>query len=271
MSDLPTSFKQAVSEGKLLEASLKNIHILLEQSDDPLYEKSILELAQNENWEELNNRFFQTLAFGTGGLRGKTIGNTVTNAERGTPQSLDRPEFPCVGTNAVNYYNISRATQGLAAYLKEWFRKEGLPGKPKVCISYDTRYFSPEFANRTAKVLTENGCDALLFESPRSTPELSFAVRMHGASAGINLTASHNPPAYNGYKVYFADGAQVVEPHASGIIKKVNAVESEAYKPLNQTEQGKIKMLGAETDEAYMERLKTLTLNPELVRSENRL
>src|SRR5207247_728372 len=109
---------------------------------------------------------------------------------------------------------------------------------------------SKEFAEVAAKVAAENGCDAFVFEGPRSVPELSFAVRYLKASAGVVITASHNPPYDNGYKVYFSDGAQVIEPHASGIIAKVNAITSEAYTPLPKARQGKIKMIGRDIDEA---------------------
>ena len=115
------------------------------------------------------------------------------------------------------------------------------------------------------KVASENGCDAFVFEGPRSVPELSFAVRYLRASAGVVITASHNPPHDNGYKVYFSDGAQVIEPHASGIIAKVNAITSEAYKPLPKDRQGKITMIGKDIDEAYMHRLETLVLDPAVI------
>lgn len=271
MTTLDDLLDRAVSDGALLASARENIAAMLARSTNPLYRASIEELAQAGNWQELNDRFFRTLAFGTGGLRGKTISNTVTSVEAGNPQPLGRPEHPCVGTNAMNTYNVSRATQGLANYLLKLFAAEGRCGRPSVCISYDTRFFSREFANLIARVLTEKGCDALLFESPRSTPELSFAVRMHGATAGINVTASHNPPPYNGYKVYFSDGAQIVEPHATGIINEVNAVASEEFEPVPQDQRGQIRMLGKETDEAYMARLETLLLDPELVRRENSL
>lgn len=269
MSDLTATIAAAAKAGKLLESSARNIFSLLEKSSSPIDEASIRELAGAENWKELDNRFFRTLAFGTGGLRGRTIGLELTRAERGLPQALDRPEFPCVGTNAMNYYNMSRATQGLVAYIREYFAKTGRTGKPAICICHDTRFFSREFAELAAKVITENGCDAWLFEGPRSTPELSFAVRHTKSQAGINITASHNPPQYNGYKVYFEDGAQVVEPHASGIIDKVNAVESDVYEPLPAGHQGKIIPMGKEIDEAYMKRLETLPLEPDLIRREN--
>ena len=270
MENLPALLPEGLRHG-LLVASLENINSLLAANPETYERASIAELASSGNWEELNNRFFRTLAFGTGGLRGKTIGTVVTAAERGTPQAMDRPQLPCTGTNAMNDRNVSRATQGLVAYVKEWARREKLSYRPRICISYDTRYFSREFADLAAKVITELGCDALVFAEPRPTPELSFAVRQTDATAGINLTASHNPPAYNGYKVYFNDGGQVVEPHASGIIAMVNAVQSPHYEPLPPGEQGRRVTLGAEMDEAYLDRLERVVLDPALVAREKGL
>lgn len=264
MTDILLAVKEAAQSGKLLESSAKNIESLLASSPSQVASDSIAELVNAGNWKELDNRFFRTLAFGTGGLRGKTIGLVTTAAERGTPQALDRPEYPCIGTNAMNYLNISRATQGLVQYVKEHFETTGQAGKPSICICHDTRFFSREFAELAAKVITEYGCDAYLFEGPRSTPELSFAVRYTKSQAGINITASHNPPQYNGYKVYFDDGAQVVEPHASAIIDRVNAVASENYKPVAESARGRVIPMGAEIDAAYMERLATLPLDPSL-------
>jgi len=271
MSDLKLQLDGAVQSGKLLESSAKNILQLLARSSSPLYAQSVEELVKASAWDELNDRFFRTLAFGTGGLRGRTIGKIVTAAEKGEPDKLGRPQHPCVGTNAMNFYNISRATQGLVAYVKEWAAKSNLPGRPKIVFAHDTRHFSRDFAEFAAKVVVENGCDAALFDAPRSTPELSFAVRHLGASAGVVITASHNPPHDNGYKVYFSDGAQVVEPHASGIIARVNALESDVYTPLEASRQGRLQGLGAEVDNAYMERLMTLVLQPELVAKEKEL
>ena len=271
MSDLTEKLSAAVQAGSLLESSLKNIQQLLATSTSPLAEAAVTELTNAGEWAELNDRFFRTLAFGTGGLRGRSIGRVVTGVETGTVAALGRPEFPCIGTNSMNYYNISRATQGLVAYLKEWFAKENKPGKPKIAIAYDTRHFSREFAELTAKVAVENGCDACLFSAPRSTPELSFAVRYTGASAGIVITASHNPPHDNGYKCYFGDGAQVVEPHASGIIAKVNAIASDSYTPLPESGQGTLTVLGEEVDAAYMARLETLVLDPKMVAAQKEL
>ena len=269
MSDRLSILQSAVAEGHLLAASLENIGLLLARSTDPVAAASIDELIATGNWTELNDRFFRTLAFGTGGLRGRTIGKTVTQAEAGKSEgswsALGRPQFPCIGTNAMNFYNISRATQGLVAYLKNV-----VPAgtKPSIAIAYDTRHFSRDFAEYVAKVGTDLGADIYLFAEPRSTPELSFAVRHVGATAGIVLTASHNPPHDNGFKVYFDEGAQVVEPHASGIIAQVNLVQSDAYTPVALVaERGTLHTLGAELDEAYMARLESLLLAPAMVKA----
>jgi len=265
MSNLTERIQAAVSAGQLLDSSARNVLELLARSSSAVDEKSVTELVDAGAWAELNDRFFRTLAFGTGGLRGRTIGKIVTSAERGTPQALDRPEFPCVGTNAMNYFNISRATQGLAAYLKEWFARENRPGRPKIAIAHDSRHFSRPFAELAARVASENGVDVVLFSQPRSTPELSFAVRFTNSTAGIVLTASHNPPHDNGYKVYFEDGGQVVEPHATAIIEKVNAIESDTYQPLPPDRRGVIENVLEEVDAPYMDRLETLILDRSVV------
>ena len=272
---LDSKMLRAVADGKLMESAAKNIHALLNGAPSDLYLRSVHELLDDAEWSELNDRFYRTLAFGTGGLRGRTIGKIVTVAERGNARENERPEFPCVGTNAMNYYNISRATQGLVAYVSEWnSRPRDIGFQPidrqdadaTIVIAHDPRFFSKEFAELAAKVASENGCDAFVFGSPRSVPELSFAVRHLRASAGVMITASHNPPYDNGYKVYFSDGAQVIEPHANGIIAKVNAIASEAYTPLPKARQGKIEMVGTDIDEAYMRRLATLVLDPTVIR-----
>jgi phosphoglucomutase len=263
---LDSKLPHAVADGKLMESAAKNIHALLKGAPIGLYSRSVEELVSADEWSELNDRFYRTLSFGTGGLRGRTIGKIVTSAERGNAHEGERPEFPCVGTNAMNFFNISRATRGLVAYLHDWNRREEMSAKPKIVIAHDPRFFSKEFAQLAAKVASENDCDAFVFEGPRSVPELSFAVRHLKASAGVVITASHNPPYDNGYKVYFSDGAQVIEQHASGVIAKVNAITSEAYKPLSKDRQGKITIIGTDIDEAYMQRLETLVLDPTVIR-----
>ena len=266
IAELTSNIDSAVAHGELLASSAKNIRTLLEGAESDVYVRSVKELVHAAEWQELNDRFYQTLAFGTGGLRGRTIGKVVTTAERGNAQEGQRPEFPCVGTNSMNFFNINRATRGLVAYLQDCNRREGISTKPKMVIAHDPRFFSKEFADLAAKVAAENGCDAFVFDGPRSVPELSFAVRHLHASAGIVVTASHNPPHDNGYKAYFEDGAQVVEPQASGIIAKVNAITTELFTPLSKDQQGKVTVIGKDIDQAYMRRLETLILDPRAVR-----
>ncbi len=267
MTDISIEIGRAVEAGHLRESSAKNIAQMLACSSEPVVGESIAELVEAGAWEELDDRFYKTIAFGTGGLRGRTIGKVITAAERGEPQHLGRPERPCIGTNAMNFYNVSRATQGLVAHIKEWATRSQLGGRPKIVVAHDTRFFSREFAELTARVAMDHGCDVCLFEGPRSTPQLSFTVRHQKAQGGIVVTASHNPPHDNGYKVYFSDGAQVVEPHASAIIAKVNAIESDVYEPVPAAEQGELIVLGKELDDAYMERLETLILDRGMVES----
>jgi phosphoglucomutase len=266
VEELNSKIDRAVARGQLMQSTAKNIRALLAGAPSDLYARAVEELVAATEWSELNDRFYQTLAFGTGGLRGRTIGKIVTAAERGTAPESDCPEFPCVGTNAMNFFNISRATRGLAAYLHDWNQREKIAVRPKIVIAHDPRFFSREFAELAAKVAAENGCDTFVFDGPRSVPELSFAVRYLKASAGVVITASHNPPYDNGYKVYFSDGAQVIEPHASGIIAKVNGIEAETFRPLPKDRQGKVTTIGMEIDEAYMNRLETLILDPQVTR-----
>src|SRR5436189_612885 len=266
LEELNSRMEGAVARGQLLESTAKSIRALLAGATTDLYFRSVNQLSDGCEWSELNDRFYKTLAFGTGGLRGRTIGKIVTTAERGNAREDGRPQFPCVGTNAMNFFNTNRATRGLVAYLNDCNQRQQVSAKPKIVIAHDPRFFSKEFAEVAAKVAAENGCDSCVFDGPRSVPELSFAVRYLKANAGIVITASHNPPYDNGYKVYFSDGAQVVEPHASGIIAKVNAITTESFTPLPKDRQGKVTTIGKDIDQAYMRRLETLILDPQVIR-----
>src|SRR6266481_566716 len=266
VEELSSRIERAAARGQLLKSTAKNVRTLLAGATTELYLKSVNQLADGCEWSQLNDRFYQTLAFGTGGLRGRTIGKIVTAAERGGAREDERPQFPCVGTNAMNFFNVNRATRGLVGYLHDCNRRQQISAKPKIVIAHDPRFFSKDFAEVAAKVAAENGCDACVFDGPRSVPELSFAVRYLKANAGIVITASHNPPYDNGYKVYFSDGAQVVEPHASGIIAKVNAITTESFTPLPKDRQGKVTTIGKDIDQAYMRRLETLILDPQVIR-----
>ncbi|MDA0812761.1 MAG: hypothetical protein O3C21_10275 [Verrucomicrobia bacterium] len=240
----------AVSDGKLLESSRENIAALLGGSSDPVCHASVEELVEAGEWSELNDRFFKRLAFGTSGLRGRTIGRIITKAEMGVPQAQERPEFPCTGTNAMNFFNLSRATVGFVTYLREWLGRQGIKEKPHLIFCHDTRYFRRDFAEFCAGICTDLGCDVSLWESHRPTPELSFAIRKLKAHGGVMLTASHNPPHDNGYKVYFRDGAGIDGETATGILNIVNSLTSDQYTAVPESERGQLHTLGEEIDNA---------------------
>lgn len=261
-SSLLSLLQQAVTDGKLLPSSLENIRLLESGTNDPVALASIDELARMGAWQELNDRFFKTLSFGTGGLRGRTIGKIVSPAEQGKGGPNGRPEFPAAGTACMNYFNVGRAMRGLITYMRRFVAAEGGTRKPLIVIGHDTRHFSRDFAEYCAKIATELGCNVALFDGPCSTPEVSFAVRELDADTGVVLTASHNPAHDNGFKAYFRDGAQLIAPHDKGVIDEVNKLASEAYTPLPASEQGSLRILGPEFDRVFMDRLKTVILRP---------
>jgi phosphoglucomutase len=271
MEDLNERLTSAVKLGHLLESSKHNISNFLQANPNPLYLESVNELSLSGNWEELNDRFFKQLAFGTGGLRGRTIGKTVTCAEQADGAGNDRPRFACVGTNAMNDYNVTRATRGLVSYLSQWVEKKGSSGRVKIVFCHDTRHFSRDFAELCTKIAADMGAEAFLFDSQRATPVMSFAIRQMNCHAGVMITASHNPSHDNGYKVNFADGAAIIPPHTDGIIAKVNAIVSESYDPLPTEERGSVTEVPSAIDDQYLERVKDLLLQPQLVRDNNTL
>lgn len=262
MSPFESSLSAAVASGGLLPSAKSNIDALLAGTTSGVAAAAVGELVAAGAWAELNDRFFKTLAFGTGGLRGRTIGGVVTRAEQGGGGPNGRPEHPCVGTATMNFYNLGRAIRGLVAYAKQF---TGPARRPVLVIAHDTRHFSRDFAEFCAKVAADLGCDAWLFDGPRSTPQLSFAVRELRADCGVVLTASHNPSHDNGFKAYFNDGAQLIEPHASGVIREVNAITRESYEPVPAGQRGIITALGADMDARYLARIKTLLLRPSLL------
>ncbi len=262
MSRLADLLASAASEGLLRPTAKLNVDAMLAGATHPVTALAIEELATAGAWDELNDRFFQTLAFGTGGLRGRTIGRVVTTVEQGAGGPNGRPEWPCVGTATMNYFNVSRAVRGLIAHAR---RHVGGGRKPRLVFAHDTRHFSREFAEFCANTCAELGCDAYLFDGPRSTPQLSFALRELRADAGVVLTASHNPPHDNGFKAYFDDGAQIVEPHAAAIVAEVNALTSESYEVVAEAARGSVTRLGREMDERYVQLLRTLLLRPSLL------
>ena len=197
-------------------------------------------IAEDDN--EIKERFYKDLEFGTAGLRG-IIG---------------------AGTNRMNVYTVRKATQGLANYIM----KNGGQAKG-VAIAYDSRRMSPEFADEAALCLAANGIKAYVFESLRPTPELSYAVRTLGCIAGINITASHNPPEYNGYKVYWEDGAQITPPHDKGIMDEVEAVtDYNTVKTMGLEEAkkaGLYEVIGQEVDDGYIAKLKKQVIHQDSI------
>ena len=259
---LSEKLSAAVAAESLLESSRDNILELTAGSSDPVVHACVAELVEGGQWTELNDRFYKKLAFGTSGLRGRTIGKIVTAAEQGNAAPGERPQFPCVGTNALNFFNLTRACRGFAKFLRDYV---GQGGRPSVVFSHDTRHYAREFVEFCAKIMTESGVDAYLFDSHRPTPELSFAVRHLRATGGVMLTASHNPAHDNGFKVYFNEGDPILEPVATGILNEVNAVQSDSYEPVPDSERGELRTAGREIDERYLEKLKTVMLNPALL------
>lgn len=212
--------------------------------NDPYFDEATKEelksIAQDDN--EIKERFYKDLEFGTAGLRG-IIG---------------------AGTNRMNIYTVRKATQGLANYI---ISKEGQ--KKGVAIAYDSRRMSPEFADEAALCLGANGIKAYVFESLRPTPELSYAVRSLGCIAGINITASHNPPEYNGYKVYWEDGAQITPPHDKGIMDEVKAVvDYNTVKTMGLEDAkaaGMYEVIGAAVDDGYIAELKKQVIHQDSI------
>ena len=262
MSEWKSLLDDAISRGDVSVEAGANINLYLQGANSPVGPAAILELLKSCEWQEIDDRFFKKMAFGTGGLRGRTIGKIVTRAERGVGGPLDRPEHPCVGTASMNFFNLKRAMIGLVRCVKKASPREG---RPSLVIGHDSRHFSRDFAETCARVATDLGCDAYLFEAERATPEISFAVRYLRANSGVCLTASHNPSHDNGFKAYIDDGGQLVEPHATRVINEVNALESENYEVLPEDEKGQLTILGAEMDRTYMDKLKTVLLRPDLL------
>ncbi len=205
-------------------------------------EETRKEVAAMKDEKEIEDAFYRQLTFGTGGLRG-VIG---------------------AGTNRMNIYTVGKASQGLANFINSKVKNGS------VAIAYDSRRMSPEFALSSALIFAANGIKAYLFESLRPTPELSFAIRQYHTTAGVVITASHNPPQYNGYKAYWSDGAQLVPPYDELVIEEVNKIEDYAdIKRIGEEEakaKGLLQIIGKETDDAYIAALKKLVLDKDVIK-----
>ena len=224
---------------------LKRAKAYIAEEKDERFSKEVEELIAKEDYKELEDRFYQTLEFGTGGLRGIMGG----------------------GTNRMNTLEINKATQGLANYVLKAFPKEAKEGTLSAVVAYDSRLNSDVFAEATALIFAANGIKAYLFSSLRPTPELSFAIRTLGAKTGVVVTASHNPRMYNGYKAYWDNGAQVIEPHDVGIIEEVNKVtEVKTMTRVQAIAEEKLVIIDKEIDEKFWAMCKAQLFRPELIK-----
>ncbi|PKL25608.1 MAG: phospho-sugar mutase [Spirochaetae bacterium HGW-Spirochaetae-3] len=212
------------------------------KESDPAFKSEVEALIEADDMKELEDRFYRDLEFGTGGLRG-VIGG---------------------GYNRMNSYVVRRATQGMCDYLKANVTGKSL----SACVAYDSRHYSDVFSLDTALIFAANGIKAYLFTSLRPTPELSYAIRRLGADTGVVVTASHNPPAYNGYKAYWNDGSQVTEPHDAGIIDRVNAVRLIKSMPKDEAiAKGLLVMIDKDIDDAYVAMVKSKLFRPDLIKA----
>lgn len=229
---------------ELLAKCIENAKKWLTDSFDAETRADVQRMIDSDDKTELINSFYQDLEFGTGGLRG------IMGA----------------GTNRMNIYTVGSATQGLSNYLKKAF--SDLP-QIKVAIGHDCRNNSRKFAEAAANIFAANGFKVYLFEDLRPTPELSFAIRELGCQSGIILTASHNPKAYNGYKAYWNDGAQIVEPHDIGIIDEVKNVQTSDIKWKGNS--SLIESLGEDFDQKFVEKAISVSINPDVIKRQNDL
>ena len=224
---------------------LKKANEYIAEEKDVRFRAEVEDLVKKEDYKELEDRFYQTLEFGTGGLRGIMGG----------------------GTNRMNTLEINRATQGLANYVIKANPEKAKAGTLSAVVAYDSRLNSDVFAEATALIFAANGIKAYLFSGLRPTPELSFAIRELKADTGVVVTASHNPRMYNGYKAYWNDGAQVIEPHDVGIIKEVNAVtEVKTISKEEALKNGTLKIIDKEIDEKFWAMCKAQLFRPELIK-----
>lgn len=217
---------------------------IAEESDEA-FRSEVVSLVEKGDMKELEDRFYRSLEFGTGGLRGIMGG----------------------GTNRMNTLNVAKATEGLSQYIKKAFPNEDAAGTLSAVVAFDSRHNHEKFSDVVARVFAANGIKCYLFTGMRPTPELSFAIRTLGCKTGVVVTASHNPKVYNGYKAYWSDGAQVVEPHDKGIIDEVNAVKS--AKMISREEgikSGSIVLLDKEMDMKFQLMVKAQLFRPALIK-----
>jgi len=229
---------------KLLDEVTQKAKLWLGDEYDDETKSEVQRMLENEDKSELIDAFYKNLEFGTGGLRG----------------------IMGTGSNRMNIYTVGAATQGLCNYLKKEFSKLDMI---KVAIGYDCRNNSSSFAEKCADIFSANGIQVYLFDELRPTPELSFAIRELGCQSGIIITASHNPKEYNGYKVYWEDGSQIVSPHDINIINEVGKVNVKSI--LFKGNKDLIKIIGEDIDKKFIDKVKSISLSPEIIKKYNDL
>ena len=253
---------QAAKDGKLMASAADNLTAWFNAGLPDWAQQSLTELIERDEWSELNDRFYRYLEFGTGGMRGRTIGKVTAKAETGTLSPSGSPAYAAVGSNLLNEFTLIRAVIGLHRYMAKYLAQQKSSAKPKIVIAYDVRHFSRHFCELAASTWTRLGGEAVIFDGPRSTPQLSFSVRHLKAHTGVVITASHNPPHDNGFKAYFTDGAQVTPPHDKGIIAEVDAVPLSAVREFLTKDVSKVVTLGAQADEDYLKTAAQALLDP---------
>jgi phosphoglucomutase len=266
MSTTAEKIQSAAQAGQLLPATAENLSAWLAAGLTTWAGASVDELVASGAWAELNDRFYRYLEFGTGGMRGRTIGTVVTKAERGAGGPLGAPEHAAAGCNVLNDFTLLRAVIGLFRYTQKHFAADGRCDPPRLVIAHDVRHFSRHFCELAASAWTRLGGIAFIFDGPRSTPQLSFSVRWLKAHCGVVITASHNPPHDNGFKAYFDDGAQVVPPHDTGIVAAVNAVPLGDLAAFLEKDLARIVTLGRPADDAYLAVAAQAALTPDVFR-----
>ncbi|PTX91178.1 phospho-sugar mutase [Opitutus sp. ER46] len=252
--------------GQLLPGAVENLHAFLGAKLPRWAEASIEELVAAEAWPELNDRFYRYLEFGTGGMRGRTIGARPASAETGQVDAKGSPEHAAIGSNMLNDFTLIRATIGLFRYTRAHLERQGSKVAPRLVIAHDVRHFSRRFCELAASTWTQLGGQAWIFDGPRPTPQLSFSVRWLKAHTGVVITASHNPSHDNGFKAYFDDGAQVVPPHDRGIVQEVNAVPLAELGAFLNVKLDGVTTLGRDADDAYLAVAAQAALDPEVFR-----
>lgn len=259
--------KTAGTVDRLMSSTVENVTAWLQAGLPAWVTASIEELIEREAWNELNDRFYRYLEFGTGGMRGRTIGRVLTDVEKGNPGPQDTPEHAAAGSNMLNDFTLIRAVMGLHRYVSAHLSKANRYAVPTLVIAHDVRHFSRHFCLLAASTWSRLGGNAFIFDAARSTPQLSFTVRWLRAHCGVVITASHNPPHDNGFKAYFDDGAQVVPPHDKGIVNEVNQIPLAELVPFLDQDLSRVVTLGEAADAAYHTAAAQAVIDPAVFRS----